>query len=50
MLKVFIRTERTGDWNLHLVAIAQMLNLFAATDHINYAKSAQLYLQLMVEL
>ena len=27
-----------------------MLNLFAATGHINYAKSARLYLQLMLEL
>lgn len=27
-----------------------MLNLFAATGHINYAKSARLYLQLMRDL
>lgn len=27
-----------------------MLNLFAATGHINYAKSSRLYLQLMREL
>ena len=27
-----------------------MLNLFAATDHSNYAKSARLYLQMMKEL
>lgn len=27
-----------------------MLNLFAATGHINYAKSARVYLQLMLEL
>ena len=27
-----------------------MLNLFAATGHINYVKSAHLYLQLMLEL
>ena len=50
ILKVFIRAERTGDWNLHLTAITEMLNLFAATGHINYAKSARLYLQLMQEL
>ena len=49
-LKLFIRAERTGDWNLHLIAVTQMLNLFAATGHINYAKSARLYLQLMLEL
>ena len=42
--------ERTGDWNLHLVSVSKMLNLFAATGHINYAKSARLYLQQMIEL
>ena len=35
---------------LHLIAVEQMLNLFAATAHINYAKSSRLYLQLMQEL
>ena len=49
-LKLFIQAERTGNWNLHLIAIEQMLNLFAATGHLNYAKSSRLYLQLMREL
>ncbi len=49
-LKLFIRAERTGNWSLHLVAVTRMLNLFAATGHINYAKSARLYLQFMLEL
>ena len=49
-LKLFIRAERSGNWSLHLVAVTRMLNLFAATSHINYAKSARLYLQLMLEL
>ena len=49
-LKLFIRAERTGNWNLHLVAVGEMMNLFAATGHINYAKSSRLYLQLMGEL
>ena len=39
-LKLFIRAERSGNWSLHLVAVMRMLNLFAATGHINYAKSA----------
>ncbi len=39
-----------GNWNLHLVAIEKMFNLFAATGHSNYAKSSRLYLQLMREL
>ena len=49
-LKLFIRAERTGDWNLHLVSVGKMINLFAATGHINYAKSSRLYLQLMYQL
>ena len=35
-LKLFIRAERTRDWNLHLVAVRKMPNLFAATGHFNY--------------
>ena len=49
-LKIFIRAKRIGDWNLHLIAIGKMLNLFAAIGHINYAKSSRLYLQLMMQL
>ena len=50
VLKLFIQAERTGNWNLHLIAVEQMLNLFAATAHINYSRSFRLYLQLMWEL
>ena len=41
---------RTGNWNLHLVAVSIMINLFAATGHLPYAKCACLYLQNMSEL
>ena len=47
VLKLFIRAERIGDWNTHLIASLKMLNLFASTGHINYAKSTRLYLQMM---
>ena len=50
ILKHFIRAERTGNWNLHVVTVGQMLNLFAATGHINYAKSARFYVQNMQKL
>ena len=50
ILKQFVRAERCGDWELHLNAVEKMLNLFAATGHLNYAKSARLYLQEMREL
>ena len=49
-VKLFIQAERIGNWNLHLIAVGKMMNLFAATGHINYAKSSRLYLQLMLEL
>lgn len=49
-LKLFIWSERTANWHLHLVAVGKMLNLFAATGHINYAKSSRLYLQQMHNL
>ena len=32
------------------MVVRQMLNLFSATDHFQYAKSAMLYLELMDEL
>ena len=50
IVKLFITSERTGNWHLHLEAVYMMLNLFAATGHINYAKSARLYLQNMLDL
>ena len=49
-MRQYIRAARTGDWNLSLITLQKMINLFAASGHINYAKSARLYLQLMVEL
>ena len=49
-LKLFIRAERVVNWNMHIIAVGRMLNLFAATGHFNYAKSAHMYLQLMLEL
>ena len=48
--KDYIRGERTGDWLLHLSSVQKMLNLFAATGHLHYAKSGRLYLQQMQEL
>ena len=50
VLKLFYRAERTGNWELHLFAVRKMINLFAATGHINYAKCARLYLQFMLKL
>ena len=50
VVKEFSFAERTSNWELHLDALSKMLNFFAATGHINYAKSARLYLQEMKRL
>ena len=50
VVKTYIRAERTDNWIGHLAATERMLNLFAATGHVNYAKSARLYLQMMSNL
>ena len=49
-MKQFIRAQSTGNWQNHLMVVRQMLNLFSATAHFQYVKSARLYLQLMDEL
>ncbi|XP_043279745.1 uncharacterized protein [Venturia canescens] len=46
----FIEAERSGNWNLHLQSVRNMLPIFHAAGHFNYAKSAQIYLQDMVNL
>ena len=45
IVKAFVFAERTSNGELHLDVLSEMLNLFAAAGHINYAKSARLYLQ-----
>ena len=50
ILRKFIKAECTGNWELHLQAIYDMLPFFTATGHNLYAKSAYLYLQLMLDL
>ena len=43
----FIRAERTGDWDLHLHTVSEMIDMFHAAGHLAYAKSAGLYLDQM---
>ena len=50
LMRLFIRAERLGDWELHLYCIKEMLPYFHAAGHLAYAKSAQLYIQQMMEL
>ena len=50
LLQHFIRAERTGNWDLHLQAVFNMLPYFAAASHNLYVKSAHLYLKSMHQL
>ena len=43
----FIKAERTGNWNLHLSTVQEMLPYFAASGHNLYTKLAYVYLQNM---
>ena len=50
LLQHFIRAERTGNWKMHLDCVREMIPHFHAAGHLNYAKSARLYLQQMERL
>ena len=49
-LLVFLKAERTGDWQLHLDMSCMMLPYFAASGHYHYQKSVYLYLQAMSQI
>ena len=50
VIKVFIRTERLANHHGHLSCIVtEMLHVFAASGHHQYAKGARLFCQLMKE-
>ncbi len=50
ILRKYIKAERTGNWNLHLQAIQEMLPYLAASGHNLYTKSSRLYVQQMSDL
>lgn len=50
LIKKFIEAERSGNWRLHLDTIKQMLPIFVASGHYNYAKSLRIYIQDMENL
>ncbi|CAH2005907.1 unnamed protein product [Acanthoscelides obtectus] len=50
LVKLFIEAERTGNWNLHLQVVYQMLPYFHASGHFLYARCCHLYLQDMHSL
>ena len=50
ILKCFLQAERTGDWELHLKCLYDMLPYLLASGHNLYSKSIYLYLQKMDKL
>ena len=50
ILQAFIKSERTGDWIMHLTVLRKMLPYLAAAGHNHYTKSLHLYLQTMDQL
>ncbi|KAK3918563.1 Phenylalanine--tRNA ligase alpha subunit, partial [Frankliniella fusca] len=50
LLLLFLRAARSADWHLHMYCIREMLPYFVASGHINYARSALLFLHLMTDL
>ena len=50
LMQLFIRSERTGDWALHLEMLHGMLPYLAAAGHSLYTKSIHIYLQRMTQL
>ncbi|CAG2257195.1 unnamed protein product [Mytilus edulis] len=50
ILRRFIKAERTGNWELHLQTVKDMLPYLAASRHNLYVKSSRVYLQQMENL
>ena len=50
ILQRFIKAERMANWKLHLQIVQDMLPYFAASGHSLYAKSAYVYMQIMLRL
>ena len=50
ILRKHIWAERTGNWELHLQALLEMLPYLAASGHNHYTKSGLVYLQQMSNL
>jgi hypothetical protein len=47
IMKMFIKAERMGDWQLYLYSLEKMLPFFAASGHNLYLKSVYCHLQQM---
>ena len=50
ILQRFMKAERMANWKLHLQTVQDMLPYFAVSGHSLYAKSAYVYLHIMLRL
>ena len=50
IIRMFIRAERCGDWQLHVHSVWLMIPYLHAAGHLHYARLAQVYLQEMLNL
>jgi len=50
ILRKYIRAECTGNWELHLQTLSEILPFLAASGHNNYTKCVWIYLQQMLLL
>ena len=46
----YIRAEREGDWPLHIASVRNMMPLFFAAAHFNYARYGLYYLRTMEQM
>ena len=46
----YIRAEREGDWSLHVATVREMMPLFFAASHTNYARYGMYYLRTIEQL
>ena len=50
LLRMFMKGERLGNWDLHLQSLYEMLPYFAASGHRLYLRSVHIFLQKMAKL
>ena len=41
LMRLFLRAERTGDWELRLYSVSEMIPLFHAAGHLPYARHGE---------
>ena len=50
IIRLFIRAERCGDWQIHVHSVWLMIPYLHVVGHLHYARSTQVYLHEMLNL